>query len=266
METAALELFDIGVNLTNKAFRKDLDEVLARSWAAGLTGMAITGTSVAASEAALELAQRDPQRLYATAGVHPHEASQYDSDAHQRIRTLAGEAGVVAIGETGLDFNRDFSPRPAQEQAFERQLELACELSLPVFLHQRDAHERFIAILKAYRDALPAAVLHCFTGTREELWASLDLDLYIGITGWICDERRGLSLQDCVGDIPTARLVIETDAPYLTPRTLKPKPKAGRNEPAFLPEVLQAVSRCRNADPAQLAHQTTANARQLFRI
>lgn len=260
------ELVDIGVNLTNKAFRKDLDEVLQRAWDAGIVALILTGTSEQGSEAALELTRRDPKRLFCTAGVHPHEASQFTNGTADALRELAAQPNVVAIGETGLDFNRDFSPRPAQEQAFERQLELACDLSMPAFLHQRDAHERFLPILREYRDRLPSAVVHCFTGSRQELWDYLDLDLHIGITGWICDERRGLHLQQIVADIPTDRLMIETDAPYLLPRTLRPKPKSGRNEPAFLPEVLATVARCRNVEPSELAATATATARRFFAL
>src|SRR5690625_1664828 len=259
-------LIDIAVNLTNKAFRADLDDVLERAWKAGLQAILITGVSENGSIRAAELTERDPKRLFATAGVHPHDAAAFSADTVTVLQELAAQPNIVAMGETGLDFNRDFSPRPDQERAFERQLQLACELELPVLLHQRDAHERFLPILRAYRDELPGAVVHCFTGTREELWDYLDLDLYVGITGWICDERRGLELQKIVVDIPESRLLLETDAPFLVPRTLRPKPSAGRNEPALLPEVLRQVAHCRGADPADLATATTANARALFRL
>jgi TatD DNase family protein len=163
-----------------------------------------------------------------------------------------------------LDFNRDFSPRSHQEQWFEAQLELAFALELPLFLHERDAHERFLEILRPYRDRVPAAVVHCFTGTQDELQAYLDLDLHIGITGWICDERRGLHLQELVRSIPLNRLMLETDAPYLTPRTLRPKPKSGRNEPAFLPYVLETVAQAMAKPPEVVADATTQTARQFF--
>lgn len=259
-------LIDIAVNLSNKAFRRDLDEVLERAWHAGLQAMIITGTSEGASIRALELTDHDRTRLFSTAGVHPHEAAAFGSDTLNVLRELAADANVVAIGETGLDFNRDFSPRPDQERTFARQLELACELNMPVLLHQRDAHERFLPILREYRDRLPGAVVHCFTGSRRELWDYLDLDLYVGITGWICDERRGLDLREIVADIPESRLLLETDAPYLLPRTLRPKPRAGRNEPAFLPEVLNHVAQCRDTSAAALAVATTANARAFFKL
>jgi TatD DNase family protein len=164
----------------------------------------------------------------------------------------------------GLDFFRDFSPRPVQERVFERQLETAAEAGLPVFLHQRDAHERFLLILKTYRDALPGAVAHCFTAGREELYAYLDLDCHIGITGWICDQRRGRHLLEIVGDIPADRLMLETDAPYLMPRTIRPRPETRRNEPANLPYVLETVAAARGETPEAVAEATTATARAFF--
>ncbi|MNE02697.1 Tat-linked quality control protein TatD [compost metagenome] len=168
------------------------------------------------------------------------------------------------MGECGLDFNRDFSPRPQQERALEEQLALACELGRPVFLHEREASERLLAILGEFRDRLPAAVVHCFTGEKRALYAYLDLDLHIGITGWICDERRGSHLHPLVREIPAGRLMLESDAPYLLPRTLRPRPKHGHNEPAFLSEVLNEVARHRNETPETLAAHSTACARAFF--
>src|SRR5688572_5326885 len=180
-------LIDIGVNLTNKAFKRDLPQVIERARAAGVEAMVVTGTSLAASRAALELAKSQPGYLYATAGVHPHDAKSCDDRTLDRLRELASN-GAVAIGECGLDYNRDFSPRPIQDRWFEAQVELAVELQKPLFLHERDAHGRFLEILKRHRDRIADACVHCFTGNEAELRAYLDLDLHIGITGWICDE------------------------------------------------------------------------------
>ena len=185
---------------------------------------------------------------------------------HQRPTARHQQPPVVAIGETGLDFNRDFSPRPLQERAFAEQLELACHCKLPVFLHQRDAHARFLPILREQRDRLKGGVVHCFTGTREELYDYLDLDMYIGVTGWICDERRGRELQELVREIPHERLLLETDAPYLLPRNMQPRPRGRRNEPAWLVWVLRMVAACREEAEDVLARQTTANARRCFGI
>lgn len=261
-----MSLIDIGVNLTSDAFKADRDQVIQRARAAGVEALIVTGTSARESAKAEALTREHPQTLYATAGVHPHGAKAYDEETGATLRALAEAPGVVAIGETGLDFNRDFSPRPAQETAFERQLELAAELQMPVFIHQRDAHERLRAILDAYRDHLVDAVVHCFTDTREALWDYLDMDLHIGITGWVCDERRGRELQRTVGDIPGNRLMIETDSPYLVPRDLRPKPDKGRNEPTFLPHIAAAVALHRNESVDDLCRTTSDNARRFFRL
>ncbi|MBF7729463.1 TatD family hydrolase [Pseudomonas sp. N040] len=262
-----MQLIDIGVNLTHPSLAREAAALLERAYAAGVVQLILTGTDLQDSRQALELrAQLDPagQRLFSTAGVHPHQASDWNSSVAADLGELLRQPGVCAVGECGLDFNRDFAPRAQQEKALEAQLELAVELGMPVFLHERDASARLLAILRPFRDRLPAAVVHCFTGDKPALYGYLDLDLHIGITGWICDERRGTHLHPLVGQIPQGRLLLESDAPYLLPRTLRPKPKNGQNEPAYLPLVLQEVARNRGETPAQLAAHTTACARQLF--
>ncbi|MGE7992931.1 TatD family hydrolase [Pseudomonas sp. NPDC089554] len=264
-----MQLIDIGVNLTNSSFHDQQASIVERAVAAGVVQMVLTGTSLAVSEQALALCEQldqDGRHLFATAGVHPHDASSWDTASERNLRQLLSHPRARAVGECGLDFNRDFSPRPQQEKALEAQLTLAAELRLPVFLHERDASERLLAILKGYRDHLPAAVVHCFTGERQALFAYLDMDLHIGITGWICDERRGTHLHPLVGNIPEGRLMLETDAPYLLPRSLRPKPKNGRNEPAFLPEVLREVALHRGEDIAHTAAHTSATARAFFNL
>ena len=259
-----MELVDIGANLCHESFASDLDEVLDRAARAGVHRIVVTGSSRADSEAAAALARRHPGRLRATAGVHPHEASTFDAAAAAALEALAGREEVVAVGEAGLDFYRDFSPRPGQERAFEAQLEIAARLGLPVFMHERDAHRRFVEILKPFRDRLGPAVLHCFTGDREALHGYLDLDLHVGITGWICDERRGLHLRELVGRIPADRLMLETDSPYLLPRDLRPRPRTRRNEPAWLVHVARAVADATGETPEALAARTTATACAFF--
>lgn len=254
---------DIGVNLTHRSFGSDLPTVLRRAQDAGVVHMVVTGTSLEGSARAIELAEAHPGLLSATAGVHPHHAKHWDGDAPGRIEALAAHPQVLAIGECGLDFDRDFSPRPAQERCFAAQLELAARSGLPVFLHERKAHARFVEILAEHRPQLRDAVVHCFTGTKAELHRYLDLDLHIGITGWICDERRGSHLRELVGSIPPGRLMLETDAPFLTPRDLGPKPPR-RNEPAFLPHVAGAVARARGESVAALAETSTATACMFF--
>jgi TatD DNase family protein len=264
-----MQLVDIGVNLTHPTFSQDPRAVLDRAYAAGVAQLILTGTSLDESEAALVLCrQLDEQqhRLFCTAGVHPHDASQRSSESASRLKALLAEPEVRAVGECGLDFNRDLSPRAQQERALEAQLQLAVESGLPVFLHERDASVRLVEILRSFRDGLSAAVVHCFTGDRRALYAYLDLDLHLGITGWICDERRGTHLHPLMPDIPATRLMLESDAPYLLPRTLRPKPKGGQNEPAFLPEVLREMARHRNVSEHELAETTTRCARAFFRI
>lgn len=256
-----MELIDIGANLTHAAFHGDLDEVVGRARAAGVGEMIVTGTGVGESRAAVALAAAHPG-LYATAGVHPHHARDCGEATIAALREIARHPKVVAIGECGLDFNRNYSPQPSQEQWLLAQLELGIELGRPLFLHSRDAHPRFADILRAHRPA--KAVAHCFTGEKAELHAYLDLGLYIGITGWICDERRGRHLLELVRDIPRDRLLLETDAPYLTPRDLKPQPKARRNEPAFLPHIARAVARALGRPAEDVARETSRNARALF--
>ena len=258
-----MQLVDIGANLTHPAFHGDLPEVLARARAAGVATIVVTGTSVAESLHALKTAKELPGALHATAGVHPHQASECDVTTIPALRVLAQHAQVVAIGECGLDFNRNYSPHPDQEKWFAAQVELACEIRKPLFLHCRDANGKFIEVLRRYK-ARPPAVAHCFTGSKAELHACLDLDLYIGITGWICDERRGAHLVELVRDIPANRLMLETDSPYLTPRDLRPQPKARRNEPAHLPHILRAVARALGKPAERLASETTRNARTFF--
>jgi TatD DNase family protein len=264
-----MQLIDIGVNLTHSSFNDLHQTILDNARAAGVYQMILTGTSVSESQHALELCQRlDDQEeyLFSTAGIHPHDASNWTSDTHSHLMALLNDPRVRAVGECGLDFNRDFSPRPQQEKVLEMQLALAVELQLPVFLHEREAGERLLAILRDFRDQLPAAVVHCFTGEKSTLYRYLDQDLHIGITGWICDERRGSHLHPLVRDIPQGRLMLESDAPYLLPRTLRPKPKSNRNEPAFLPEVLREVALHRGETQEQLAAHTTACARTFFNL
>jgi TatD DNase family protein len=228
--------------------------------------MVVTGTSLAATAAAIDLSQRHPGLLFATAGIHPHHAMELDAEALRHLRELAVHPAVVAVGECGLDYFRNFSPREAQLEAFRQQLALAVSLDKPLFLHQRDAHGDFLAVLSEFLPRLPPAVAHCFTGTLEEAKAYLDRGLLIGITGWLCDERRGLHLREVVRYIPADRLMIETDAPYLLPRSLRPRPTSRRNEPAFLTEVLRAVADCRGETPEAVARNTTRCAEGFFRL
>ena len=259
-----MDLIDIGANLGHESFDHDLDAVLQRAVLAGVTRLVVTGASRAGSARALELAKAHPGLLWATAGIHPHHATECTAEGIAELRALQAEPEVVAAGECGLDYHRDFSPRPAQRSAFERQLELAAESGLPLFLHQRDAHADFMAIMKAFEGRLGPVVVHCFTGTRTECFDCLDQDWHIGITGWLCDERRGQHLRGFVKDIPAHRLMVETDAPYLLPRTVRPMPGHRRNEPMYLAHIIEELARDRGEDVATTAAATTATAAAFF--
>ena len=257
-------LIDIGANLTHDSFADDLPDVLERAAAAGVHRLVVTGSSDQGNIDAAELAEDQPGQLFATAGVHPHHAADYTDASDELIRSLLLRDAVVAVGECGLDYFRNFSPRDAQLEAFRSQLDIAADAAMPVFLHQRDAHDDFVAILESNLSRIPRAVAHCFTGDAAEMREYLQMGLWIGITGWICDERRGLHLQEIVGEIPDDRLLIETDAPYLMPRSLTPKPKTRRNEPANLTEVLRVVAAARGQTEEHVAAITTANAIEFF--
>ena len=259
-------LIDIGANLAHDSFDDDRDDVLQRAADAGVERIVITGSSDDSNVGAAELAGGSPGLLYSTAGVHPHHASEYSDDSDALIRRLVKKDHVVAVGECGLDYFRKFSPREDQLGAFRRQLQIAIDTGLPVFLHQRDAHDDFVEVLEPALPRLSRAVAHCFTGEGESLHEYLAMGLYIGITGWICDERRGQHLHDIVSVIPDDRLLIETDAPYLLPRTISPKPKTRRNEPAHLVEVLKTVAEARNQSSEHVARITTENAVRFFAL
>ncbi|MBS0589613.1 MAG: TatD family hydrolase [Proteobacteria bacterium] len=261
-----MQFADIGANLTHESFRHDLDAVLARAQAHGVARLVVTGASAQGTRDAHALALAHPGVLYATAGVHPHHASEFDAETEALLRDYHARPEVVAVGETGLDYHRNFSPREAQLFAFEKQLELAARCGKPLFLHQRDAHVDFLACMDNVRGRIGAAVVHCFTGTREELFDYLDRDFHIGITGWICDERRGAHLRELVKHIPADRLMLETDAPYLLPRTVRPMPSHRRNEPMYLAHICDEVARDRGEEVALTAANAMATTRRFFRL
>jgi TatD DNase family protein len=259
-----VQLIDIGINLTHDSYDRDREAVMQRALAAGVVQMVVTGASLAGTRDAIELARKVPRMLHATAGCHPHQASELTAATALDLEALAHAPEVVAVGECGLDYHRNLSPHPVQRAAFERQLQIAARVGKPVFLHQRDAHADFVAMLREHAPQLGRCVAHCFTGTRDELLEYLDMGLYIGITGWICDERRGLHLRESVGLVPPGRLMIETDGPYLLPRDLAPRPASRRNEPCYLEHIAAVVAAARGEPPAALAAHTTATAREFF--
>ena len=261
-----MPLIDIGANLTHRSFHDDLADVLQNASSAGISQIIVTGTTVTESTRALELSKSYPHHLFATAGVHPHHAKEFDEYTTDALRALAQNDEIVAIGECGLDFHRNLSTQDEQQNAFSRQLELAAEVDLPVFLHQREAHKELVDLLEPICHRLCGGVAHCFTGGPRELRTYLDMDLYIGITGWLCDDSRGGALRDAVCDIPLERLLLETDAPYLLPKDLPNKPSNRRNEPKFLPHVLDRLSKIMKKPVSIIADSTRINAEKLFKL
>ncbi|WP_435275146.1 TatD family hydrolase [Psychrobium sp. nBUS_13] len=259
-------LFDIAVNFGASALANKTPEIVQQALAANVSKMIALGCSIQGSHDALTVAQHYPDVVYSTAGIHPHDAKTFDDSSLAALRSLASLPQVVALGECGLDFNRDFSPRDQQKSAFEAQLKLAVELQMPVVMHQRDAHEAFVEILKKYRSQLSQVVVHCFTGTHQELLDYINLDCHIGITGWICDERRGLHLLESVPSIPDNRLMLETDSPYLMPRNIKPKPKSRNNRPANLYHIAGTVAAARKQSVEMLRRNCYNNSLNFFNL
>ncbi len=259
-----MNLIDIGANLTHKSFEHDFQQVVDDARSAGLNHIILTGTDRETSEAASRFASETPDFFSSTAGFHPHMARSFDAERRDAVAALCELEQVVAVGETGLDFNRNYSPRRDQLDCFEQHLEIATAVGKPLFLHQRDAHEDFLAVLKRHRGRVAGGVVHCFTDTLAALRDYLELDMHIGVTGWICDERRGVELQAIARHIPPNRLLLETDSPYLLPRNLLPKPASRRNEPKYLTTVLDKVAECTGRDRKEIARQTTENAIRLF--
>jgi TatD DNase family protein len=261
---ARMELIDIGANLTHSSFAADRDAVMQRALDAGVRRMIVTGADLASSRAAAALADQHAAHLWSTAGVHPHYAHAFAPSQREDLVQLTRSPRVVAVGECGLDYHRNLSAPDLQRAAFAAQLEIAVENGKPVFLHQRDAHADFLAILRDFAPGLKAGVAHCFTGGPAELEDCLGLGLYIGVTGWVCDERRGQALREAVPRIPAERLMIETDAPYLLPRDMSGGGKSRRNEPCNLPHIAAAIAKLRGQMPDSLAVSTTANAVRCF--
>ena len=257
-------MIDIGANLTHESFDKDRKQVIERAIDAGVTSMIVTGSTETCSQKAFELTQEFPEYLYSTVGIHPHHADEYTAETENLILELIQQNKVVAIGETGLDYFRDISPREAQIFSFEQHIKLAIETQMPLFLHQRDAHKDFYPLIKQHRDGISNLVVHCFTDSKQALFDYLDLDCHIGITGWICDERRGLHLRELVKNIPDNRLMIETDSPYLIPRDLKLKTR--RNEPMHLGHIAEIIAVLTNTPINQIIKNTTLTSQMFFNL
>ncbi|NLQ16382.1 cytoplasmic Dnase [Marinomonas sp. M1K-6] len=256
-------MIDIGVNINHSIFLDDLDNTLFEMQKAGVNGMVCIASDFNESQKIQALSQTHSS-IWNTLGCHPHQAKTWSAKSKADFSTLIQAARPVAIGETGLDFNRNYSTPDEQFYAFNEQIELALEHQLPLYLHERDAHNEMIAILKQHPELAQQSVIHCFTGSRAELDNYLTLGLYIGITGWVCDERRGADLQASIPHIPLNRLLLETDAPYLLPRNIRPRPK--KNHPKYLPWVAQEVARLKGISVDELAKTSIKNTENLFGV
>ncbi|MES2886463.1 MAG: TatD family hydrolase [Pseudomonadota bacterium] len=257
---------DIGANLTSPQFARDLPAVLERARAAGVRTIDVTGTSLDNARQALALARAHPGFLTATAGCHPHHAKDWDRASAEALHRLLAEPEVRMAGEMGLDFDRNFSTPPQQRLAFEAQLEVAAEFAdKPLFLHCRSAHPAFLEIMDRRPAALTKVIVHCFTDGLREAQAYLERGFYIGVTGWVSDDRRATALREALAEIPIERLLIETDAPYLRPMNLpEAAGRRGRNEPAFLVHVARALAPFYGLSATELGAMTARNADQLI--
>ncbi|MCL1078467.1 YchF/TatD family DNA exonuclease [Parashewanella spongiae] len=260
------QYIDIAVNLVGSPLENQLEQVITEAQAENVCPLIVIGSHIEESQRAIVYCQQRPQHLFTTVGVHPHHASEWTSNSSELLAELASHNNVVAIGECGLDFNRNFSPKAAQLEAFEAQLQLAANLNMPIYMHCRDAHNDFITLVKKYRARLKRAVLHCFTGSYEEMQQCIELDLHLGITGWVCDERRGTELAEVVKHIPSNRIMLETDSPYLLPRNLKPKPKSRTNYPKYLPVIATKIAKLRQEPLEDFSQQCFENTQAFFNL
>ena len=256
-------MIDIGANLTDKSFRNDLGDVIDRAVSEGVEQVVVTGTSESGSIEAATIAGKFPDQLAFTCGVHPHHADDVTPGWLAAITEIAMR-GAAAIGETGLDYFRNFSSQLNQRKVFQAQLELATTLRMPAFVHDRDSNGEVLAMLRQFTSI--EVVIHCFTGDGDLLDAYLDLGCSIGITGWICDPQRGMGLTDIVSRIPDDRLMLETDSPFLMPKSINPKPQTRRNEPMNLKYVRRKVAEARNQTESHIDRVTSENAMRFFRL
>ena len=258
-----MKIFDSHCHLDDRSYNKDRDTVLDRATGAGVTRIMIVGIDEKSSRKAVHLAQ-SYSPCFASVGVHPHVAKNCDENTLSSLTELAASSRVKAWGETGLDFNRMYSPRKDQEKWFIRQLDVARKLDLPLIFHERDSKGRFFEILSSHCPPGLKGVVHCFSGNRKELERYLDFGLYIGITGILTIKTRGEDLRRLVTEIPAERLLVETDAPYLTPAPEKNRTR--RNEPAFVKSVLLKLAQVRDEDPESMAEKIWANTCRLYGI
>jgi len=275
-------LFDSHCHLDDKAYVSDRLEVMNRAWNEGVRGIMVVGVDLQTSRDAIHIAQKlgqaqdqspnqpsdtikSPPRVITSVGIHPHDAAHCSAQTLEQLKTLAqNHPCVKAWGETGLDFNRMFSPQQDQETCFSAQLDLAGSLDLPLIFHERDSNGRFYEILASEGPKTRKGVVHCFSGTRQEMFKYLDLGYHIGITGILTIQKRGEYLREIAPLIPEDRLLIETDAPYLTPTPQKNKFR--RNEPAFVKSVLVTLAQIKGTDPEELSQTIFDNTLKFYNL
>lgn len=255
--------FDIGANLTHESFNRDLTEVIEAAKSTGIGKICITSTSLADTKISLKIAESDKKFFITTCGIHPHYADTFIESNIEDIKNLSKNSLIKAIGETGLDFNRNFSSKENQINCFESQLEIAQELSLPVFMHQREAHESFMNCFKNI-DLKVNAVVHCFTEDKKEFYEYLEKGFWIGFTGWICDPQRGKHMESLISSMPLDRVMIETDSPYLLPKNLKVKGR--RNEPKYIYEIAKRISDLQKKDLNEITNLLYENSLKFFKL
>ena len=258
------ELFDIACNFSSNRYDNDLDEVIKNAKNNNVTKFLVVSASINDVDKIYSIYQKYKSDCFFTIGTHPHHANEINSDSIKKMRILVQDLKPSSIGETGLDFFRNLSTLEEQIFAFEEQIKLSIEFNKPLFLHQRDAHNEFIKIIMKYKNDINKAVVHCFTGTQKQLDTYLNLGFCIGLTGWICDERRNVELRKSIKNIPLDRLMIETDSPYLIPRNLIIKPKNNRNEPSYLPHIAKEIADIINIDLSKLIDITYKNSISFF--
>jgi len=255
-----LELFDTHAHLDFPEFKKDLSEVLERSRKAGIKYIVNVGVDVESSLRSVDLSQKHSW-IYASVGVHPHDAQKFDEEIYDLMKKLAEKEKVVAVGEIGLDYYRNFSPENQQKEAFRMQIVLAKELGLPIIIHDRDAHRDVLKIIKEEGAQDVGGIMHCFPGDWKMAKECFDLNFLIGIGGTVTF-KKSAALQEVVKRAPTDMIVLETDCPYLSPEPLRGR----RNEPANVKYTAKFAAELRGDDLEEFSYRTTLNAKKLFRI
>ncbi len=258
-------LIDIGANLTHSQLFDKIHTVIDNFKKVHIQKVIITSSDLHDTKTALNLIKEFPGLFYTTVGFHPHNAKNFNESDLKSMEVLSKNPNVVAVGECGLDYYREYSPKKQQIECFEKQLFLSSKVNLPIFLHERGSHNDFYLMLKKHIDTINNCVVHCFTGTKEELIKYIDLGCYIGITGWITDMERGSHLHNIIQLIPEDKLLVETDAPYLLPKNIDVSHDI-INEPAHLPYIVQTISKCLNKNMEYVCNKTYENTMRFFGI